>query len=118
MNESLPASRNRILQTNKWLESNLPDHTSQREIEGLAGELYASCLTALRLIYMEQRGRRPSGSQSLLLGEELGRLHLWGQGFHPGELDEALEHSEDVRSIVLRSFKGIGVALLRGIPLM
>lgn len=104
--------------TRSWLEANTsePDAPCQRPEydgeEGLATRLYVSCPEALRNICSSRS--RLEELRSLLLREELAKLYLWGQGFGPGELDNALEYSEDARAVVLHALGSIGQSLLRG----
>ncbi|KAL8818722.1 MAG: hypothetical protein Q9191_007878 [Dirinaria sp. TL-2023a] len=109
---------------NEWLESsfsclkNVDEQHIQEEDEGglaggLATQLYSSCQSVLDDLCKEKQRRNPQGSQQIVLTEELAKLYLWGQSFAPGELDAALQHSDDVRYIVLDALACIGRSLLQ-----
>lgn len=97
--------------TQQWLDSN--ESTSvdfagtcagkrgiDRE-EGFASRFYSTCLREFqRLCRKEQKGHA-HGSRSYLLKEELDKLYMWGESFGPGELDTALDESEELRDNVL-----------------
>lgn len=63
---------------------------------------------------MKKKYVRTGSPQSLLLREELTKLYLWGESFGPGELDIALEYSDDTRYSVLDTLGDVGRLLLRG----
>lgn len=82
--------------------------------QGFAARLYRLCLHALRRVYIQERGKHTFGSPSNGLRECLGRLYLWGEYFGKGELDKALEESDDLKESVLERLGHIGKLLLRG----
>jgi hypothetical protein len=83
-------------------------------VQGFAARLYQLCLHALQKIYIREREKRKFGSQATGLRDCLGRLYLWGESFERGELDRALEESDEVRESVLERLGHIGKLLLRG----
>lgn len=84
------------------------------DVQGFAARLYQLCLHALQDLYIREREKRKFGSQTTGLRECLGRLYLWGESFERGELDRALEESDEVRESVLERLGHIGELLLRG----
>ena len=107
----------RSRRTKEWLESsssNLLTIDGQsaygKDEAGLAAQLYSLCRRVLGDL-CSQKQDLPSTRP---LREELTKLYLWGQSFGPGELDIALEHSDDARYIVLDALGEIGRSLLRG----
>lgn len=111
----------RSRRTKEWLESsssNLLTIDAQsaygKDEEGLAAQLYSLCRRVLRDLCSQKQDLPSTRPHSLLLREELTKLYLWGQSFGPGELDIALEHSDDARYIVLDALGEIGRSLLRG----
>ena len=114
--DTAPSRRSRY--TQEWLESALsPSATASEPVAdiqdeaGLAARLYSSCLAALRDLSPPEPAK---ATQSVSVHEELTKLYLWGQGFARGELDMALEYSEDTRHMVLDALGNIGRLLLRG----
>ena len=112
--------RNRY--TQEWLDSNSlhlqPIERSrcddEGEEEGLAARLYRLCQHALRHRCAQERSERGGEQLSSLLKEELTILYLWGQNYGSGELDTALEYSDDARYAVLDALRNLGRALLQG----
>lgn len=108
--------------TQEWLESTSPNpgttdgqRPHDEGEEGFAARLYSLCRSVLGdLCSQEQRSLSPRGLQSLLLREELAKLYLWGHSFGPGELDIALDYSDDARYLVLDALTDIGRSILRG----
>jgi hypothetical protein len=84
------------------------------EDEGLPTQLYMLCLNTLKDLCFQGQHQLRGRAQSLLLREELMKLYLWGEGFGPGELETALEYSDDTRYIVLDILGGVGHLILRG----
>lgn len=84
--------------------------------QNLAARLYQLCLRALQDFYRRERDKPSSRSRSIVLRECLGRLYLWGEPFGVGELDRALEQSDELRDDVLERLGHIGNLLLRGKP--
>ena len=56
-------------------------------------------------------------SWSHTLEEELEKLYLWGESFENGDLDRALEQSEDLRDIVLELLSAIGDTIIQSLTL-
>ena len=82
--------------------------------EGFASRFYSTCLRELqRLCRQEQKGYA-HGSRSYLLKEELDKLYMWGESFVPGELDKALDESEELRDNVLDLLVNLGELLICG----
>lgn len=107
--------------TQEWLNSsssNQGTSSAQQRCdqheEGLAARLYSSCRRVLRDLCWQEQTSPSRTSQSLFLRDELMKFYLWGQSFGPGELDTALEHSDDARYLVLEALRVIGQSLLRG----
>ena len=114
-----PHGRNRYTQA--WIDSSssYPESSDEqlayeRDEEGLAARLYRQCRNALRDLCSQEQSGRGNMEQSYLLKEELAMLYLWGQNLGPGELDAALEYSDDVLYAVLDALGNIGHALLKG----
>ena len=110
--------RNRY--TQQWVESSSSlIASSDAEVgsddnqQGLAAQLYSSCQSALRDVCSHESGPETS-SRSFVLKEELTKLYLWGQSLGAGELDTALEYSDDARYLVLDTLGNTGRVLLRG----
>lgn len=108
--------------TREWLDSSFSQDAAMideqqscyGDEQGLASQLYHSCQCVLRDLCVERQVTRFEGLQRLLLREELAKLYLWGQSFGPGELDVALDHSDDARYITLDALGCIGQSLLHG----
>lgn len=47
-----------------------------------------------------------------IVDEQVGRLFLWGQGFNPEKLEDALDQSKELREIVLESLCEIGKLII------
>lgn len=91
------------------------DGTPSRDSEeGFVARLYNHCLCALQYILKTERIKSPSSSRSSSLGECLGRLFLWGDAFDVGQLDRALDQSDEMKLNVLEQLARIGKLLLRG----
>lgn len=106
-----------------WLDADTSDSTANDEFsagdedeQGFAARLYQACLRALQDIYRQERFKGSSRSRSSVLRESLGRFYLWGEPFGVGELDRALEQSDELRDDVLERLGHIGKLLLRGKP--
>lgn len=82
--------------------------------EGFTARLYGLCLSALRLLYRRKYDYHSPELQVHKLKEELEKLYLWGEHFEAGELDRALDQSEDLKENVLELLSGIGKLILRG----
>lgn len=121
MSRSITGSSRRYHYTEEWLKSSSSNGVTidaqlahDKYEEGLAGQLYSLCRSVLRGLCSQEQDPPLGRPQSLLLREELTKLYLWGQGFSRGELDTALEYSDDVRYIVLDTLGDVGRSLLRG----
>lgn len=121
MSSATAGSSRRNRYTQEWLESCASNPLTidgqlahDEDEEGIAIQLYSICSSVLRDLCSQTQDPHSTRPQSLLLREELTKLYLWGQSFGPGELDLALEHSDDVRYIVLDALGNIGRLLLRG----
>ena len=88
--------------------------TGDEDDQGCVHRLYQLCLRALQDLYRQERDQCSSSSRSFVLGEYLGRLHLWGEPFGAGELDKALSQSDELRDSVLERLVHIGKLLLHG----
>lgn len=107
--------------TQNWLESSPSDPATtdgerlhDEDEEGFAAQLYSLCRIVLGGFCSQEHGSSSRRLQSVLLREELAKLYLWGQSFAPGELDTAVDYSDDVRYLVLDALGDIGRSLLRG----
>ena len=108
--------------TREWLESSSSysakskgQQSYDEGEQGFAAQLYSLCQSVLGdLCSQGQRSSSSRSWQSLLLREELAKLYLWGHDFGPGELDTALDYSDDARYLVLDALTDIGCSLLRG----
>jgi len=87
----------------------------------LPARLYAGCITILRRLCSRVTNTDASQSslEPWLLGQELGRIYLWGEGLENGKLDKALNDADDLRENVLEVLVSIGMLLVRSkfIPL-
>ena len=107
----------------RWLDTgacgpiaNVETPAGGEDDQGFAARLYQLCLQALQAFYRQERDRHSSKSGLNILRECLGRLYLWGEPFGVGELDRALEQSDELRNNVLERLGHIGKLLLRGKP--
>lgn len=104
--------------TIEWLHtgaSTSPSSLDQSfEHDGIATQLHAQSIDIFRRIYRIKRHTCPSDKSFSKVKEELGKFYLWGNAFADGELDRALESSDDVRFEVLDSLSAIARLLLRG----
>ncbi|KAL6720532.1 hypothetical protein ACLMJK_002456 [Lecanora helva] len=75
----------------------------------LAARLYHFCLRSLQYVYRRERshGRR----DPKCFEDCLGRFYLWGESFEHGELEEALQQSDDLRNSVLEQLIQVGELL-------
>ena len=81
---------------------------SERVAEGL----YVNILALLTILVDHSRRMKLQVEKSL--GEELGRLFLWGESFRKGKLDAILESYPDLRLSVLKSLITLSRIILRG----
>lgn len=107
----------------KWLDAGASGPTANDGIpagdedeQGFAARLHQLCLRALQDFNSQERDKHSSGSCSVVLRECLGRLYLWGEPFGVGELDRALEQSDELKDNVLERLSHIGKLVLRGKP--
>ena len=89
-----------------------PDHNDYNQ--GLATRLYLLSREGLQRLCRRNTGSSLLESSLSTLKEELGKLYLWGEAFENGKLDEALEHSENLRDTVLELLCAIGDIIIRG----
>lgn len=101
----------------EWVDStaDLPvvDHSDIDE--SLAARLYAGCIIILRGLcsrITNTDASQPSLKPSVL-GQELGRMYLWGEGLGNGKLDKALEDADELRQNVLEVLVSIATLLVR-----
>lgn len=87
--------------------------TGGEDDQGFTNRLYQLCLHTLQDFCCQQRNQRSSKSCYHALRECLGRLYLWGEPFGVGELDKALEQSDELRDSVIERLGHIGKLLLR-----
>ena len=92
-----------------WLASGVLDNGGAMHRDGLAMKLYCMCLDIIQGICQQRSSIR---GPTELLREELGKLYLWGESFGPGQLDKALNHAEDLRTVVIKALQQIGKLLL------
>ncbi|KAL8712536.1 MAG: hypothetical protein Q9225_006934, partial [Loekoesia sp. 1 TL-2023] len=112
------ASRSALRRSNwiqEWLDSHptVPSSFCDQPSDSINGEerfgsrIYSLCLQLLKFL-SRQKPCKPQGEALTLdLKEEIGRFYLWGEAFGNGELDRALDYSDDVRKSVLRSLGDI-----------
>ncbi len=83
--------------------------------ESLAARLYAGCITILRRLCsrITNADASPSSLEPWVLGQELGRMYLWGEGLGNGKLDKALNDADELRENVLEVLVSIGMLLVR-----
>ena len=84
--------------------------------QGFAARLYHLCLRGLQDFYRQERDKRSHESRSTILRECRAKLYLWGEYFGVGELDRALEGSNELRDKVLERLCHVGKLLLRRKP--
>lgn len=87
--------------------------TDGEDDQGFINRLYQLCVHTLQDFCRQQRNQRSSKSFYHALRECLGRLYLWGEPFGVGELDQALEQSDELRDSVIERLGHIGKLLLR-----
>ena len=88
------------------------DHDNHNQ--GLATRLYRLGRQGLQNLCRQKRNIPQLDSSQSALREELGKLYLWGEAFENGDLDKALEQSEDLRNTVLEFLCAIGDSIIRG----
>ena len=107
--------------TQQWVDANSSAYASldkrsvipEAQDQGFATQLYRTCLHVFRHLYNEAIDHNSQGLRLSSLKDELAKLYLWGEDFGGAELDDVLEHSEDVRKVVLELLGDIGRTLLR-----
>ena len=104
----------------QWLAANTVNSdgnhalsTADESNQGFAFHLLQLCLHALRNVQKKEDDQCPSSSRTIL-GDCLGTLRLWGDSFGPGELDKALDQSNELKESVLEQLVNIGKVLLQG----
>ncbi len=109
--------------TNQWIDDNFKSSTlgeaaiTGTEDYGFAARLHTACLRIFKLVsHYTCRVSifQKEATQAANVKEELGRLYLWGESFPDGDLDRALEQSDEIRNNVLDLLRGIGETLIRG----
>ena len=105
----------------QWLESDTSDGIEERGTsaenenhQGFAARLYHLCLYALKYIQKEEHVKSSGSHRSVSFRECLVALYLWGDSFSTGELDKALDQSDDMKESVLEQLARIGKLVLRG----
>lgn len=104
--------------TQQWVDasafadSSLDERSVEAQDQGFATQLYHTCLGVFRDLYNEAKDYGSERIRLSSLKDELAKLYLWGEDFGGAELDDVLEHSEDVRKIVLELLGDIGTTLL------
>ena len=88
------------------------DHDNYNQ--GLATRLYRLGRQGLQNLCRQKKNIPQLDSSQSALREELGKLYLWGEAFENGDLDKALEQSEDLRNTVLEFLCAIGYSIIRG----
>lgn len=78
---------------------------------------YTACLRVYKIVShyvgLESLSRKDV-TQAASGKEGLERLYIWGEGFSDGNLNRALEESDEIRDNVLELLLGIGETLVRG----
>ena len=111
--------------TNKYMLHWLHDGPSQTEnIEtapsededeaGLAARLYRACLHVMRYVHRRECSKSSPQLGTTSLENCLSKLFLWGDEFGVGDLDKALDQSDELRESVLEQLLCVGGLLLRG----
>ena len=81
---------------------------------GLSTRLYRLCLDVLRHVLCRERFKGRPKHNSTALEICLGKLYLWGDEFRIGDLDQALDQSDDLKGCVLEQLVYVGELLIRG----
>jgi hypothetical protein len=81
---------------------------------GFAALLCTKCLDFASVSLRKSSPHHTQNGQTSLVGEELGRLYLWAQGFDRGDLEVILRESKELEDTVLESLGGVGEVLVRG----
>lgn len=89
-----------------------PDHDKYNQ--GLATRLYRLGRHGLQQLCRQKKTTPGLDRSQSALREELGKLYLWGEAFENGNLDKALEQSEDLRDTVLEFLCAIGDSIIQG----
>ena len=87
------------------------------QAQSFACRLYRLCLHTLREVSRTRQGERLSTDGSSPWRECLERFYLWGEDFGDGDLDRALDRSDELRDVVLERLAQIGTLLLSGKPI-
>lgn len=101
----------------EWVDSTseLPVVDKGDVDESLAARLYAGCIIVLRRLCSQTAITDASHSylEPWVLGQELGRMYLWGEGLGNGKLDKALSDADELRVNVLEVLGSIAMLLVR-----
>ena len=99
---------------------NVKDEVGRGSAGREAERLYSLCLDVLQYLCM-QISTRSSGNSTksarldmTKLHHQLQKLFLWGEAFESGQLDRALQQSEQSRSIVMELLRNIGDTIFYG----
>ena len=82
--------------------------------EGFVSQFYSACLREFQRSCRQEQNKLAHGSRFYVLKEELDKLYMWGESFGPGELDKALDDSEELRENVLDLLVNLGELLTCG----
>lgn len=120
MDLTLHASKLAVPETayvDEWVDSTseLPVGDNSDVDESLAARLYAGCIIVLRGLCsrISNTDAFQSSWKPRVLGQELGRMYLWGEGLGNGKLDKALEDADELRQNVLEVLVSIAMLLVR-----
>jgi len=101
----------------EWVDSasELPVVDDGDADDSLAARLYAGCIIILRGLCSKRTNADASRSslEPWVLGQELGRMYLWGEGPGNGKLAKALNDADELRENVLEVLVSIGMLLVR-----
>ncbi|MCJ1426287.1 hypothetical protein MMC29_004190 [Sticta canariensis] len=95
-------------------EEVFPRHFPNIKGERLVSDLHLCCIQVLHECRQSPAAISPSFKDldHDLLDEQLGRLFLWGQGFEPEKLEDALDQSNELREMVLESLCKVGKLII------
>jgi len=114
----LLSTMNPLTPANNLVFDNEKSPTMNTELDapqvGFVGELYIACCRTFASLIVELALEATSSVKFHAI-EELGRLHVWGDGFEAenGGLDKLLDTSEDLRDAVIYLLTGIAHKLER-----
>lgn len=101
--------------TRQWIEKGWETFTHHEAVSTdiaykFATRFYAACLRVFRM-FLHYIPRIPHLQKDVTeiakIKENFGRLFLWGEGFQDGDLDKALEQSDEIRDSVLKLLFGV-----------